>query len=75
MAKKKSGGLCAWLARKHHKSNAWKVKCEKKAKRRHRGKRKSRSVNPWAVCSIYNERGTAKFERCVKDVKKKNRDK
>jgi hypothetical protein len=70
--KKGSGGLCLYLKKKHHWSDAKYKKCVSNSKRKHRrsGRRSARSVNPWAVCSIHNKRGTAKFERCVKHVKR-----
>lgn len=74
--KKSSGGLCHWLAKKHHKSAAWEAKCKKKSKRRRRKgrKRSGYGVNPWAVCYSQGlKKGTAKYERCVKHVKAQNR--
>lgn len=76
--KKGTGGLCHWLAKKHHKSSSWEAKCKKKAKtgrRKHkRGRRRSVRYNPWAVC--YNQglrKGSRKFESCVQQVKAQNR--
>jgi hypothetical protein len=80
--KKKAGGggLCHWLAKKHHKSKAWETKCITKAKRgrksksKRRTRRRATTYNPWAVCHSQGlKKGTRKFERCVQDVKAKNR--
>lgn len=69
--KKAGGGLCGYLKKKHHWSDSKYKKCVSNSKRKHRrSTRRARSVNPWAVCSIHNKRGTAKFERCVKHVKR-----
>lgn len=69
--KKKAGGLCLYLKKKHHWSEQKFKKCVQNSKRKHRRSRKSRSVNPWAVCSSQGlKRGTAKYERCVRHVKR-----
>ena len=71
MAKKKAGGLCGFLKKKHHWSDSKYKKCVTNSKKKHRRSRTKRSVNPWAVC--YNaglKKGTAKYERCVLKVKR-----
>ena len=70
-SKKRAGGLCAYLKKKHHWSDAKYKKCVTNSKKKHRRTRKSRSVNPWAVCSSAGlKRGSAKYERCVRSVKR-----
>jgi hypothetical protein len=71
-AKKKGGGLCLYLKKKHHWSEAKYKKCVTNSNKKRGRKRHARSANPWAVCHSQGlKKGTAKFERCVMKVKRK----
>jgi len=67
--KKEKGGLCSYLKKKHHWSEAKFKTCVRNSNKKRGKKRHSKSVNPWAVCYSQGlKKGTRKYERCVRDV-------